>query len=1065
MSCNFIQKRIGQLCFLVFSSMLLPAFAQAQTADLQITKTGPVSANGGESFSYVLTIDNNGPGAANVANVVDNLPPGLANIAASCISATNGAVCPASLAISSASVAGSIPALPALGRVIIEITGSFPSSGPSSITNSARIDTPAGVTDPDLATNSSVVSTAMSYRTDLAVTKTQSSNVFAPGVPVTYTMTLENKGPASADGANIRDSLTNFANYNAGPPYDYLTISTALVSCTVAGGAVCPAASNFNSQSATGIDYVLFDTTVPTLPSGGLITIVYTMTPSVTGVQRCSTGGGFLRNEFRASVPAGMTDSNYDNNAAQVSISTPQSPNCPQTDLAVTKTQSSDVFASGTPVTYTMTLVNNGPNAANGASIRDAITSFSNYNAGAPYGYINIDAVFVACTASGSAVCPDDSNFNNVSATGIDYNLFDTTVPALPVGGALSIVYTMTPTIVGTQRCSSGAGFIQNEFRATLPSGTTDSNYDNNASQVTIQTPRAPDCPQTDLEVSKTQSSNVFVAGQPITYTMKLVNNGPNPVDQVQINDAITNFANYTYGAPYQYINTSTSFVSCNATGGAVCPDASNFGNQSQAGIDVAVFSTSVPRLPVGGTVTVVYTMTPTALDVPSCGNTASSYILNTFSASVPAGYIDMGPGTNSAQVTLPVSCADISVNKKVDPVTTSVSGSTVVYTIDVANATGSAVANNVAFSDPLPSGFVYGNAVCVAQTPGAVCGAVNYDSAGHQVSSTIPTLPDGGIVRFVITGAAGNTAGTFANTASAAVAPGWLDPVPKSNSSTVNFQIFNTSSPITVTKKVAGLPAAGMPAAMTFSGSITCGAQPAQKWSATVAAGAVSGDSAALSFYDKDACTVTEDTPPAAPNGYAWTGAAKIVPNPTSVLGPNTPLSVVVTNTLSALPAGKLTITKLAQTAAGGAAAGSATFSFAGTGTGVPATTTVLTNAGTGSQTIADLAAGQTYTWTENAVAGWKLVSIQCTAQNGAAPQSTVTTDLTTGQLRVALVSAEELVCTFTNRQTDSTETPIDGSGTTLKAVPTLDAWKLMLMMLAVAAMGMAGLRSTKRD
>ena len=170
---------------------------------------------------------------------------------------------------------------------------------------------------------------------------------------------------------------------------------------------------------------------------------------------------------------------------------------------------------------------------------------------------------------------------------------------------------------------------------------------------------------------------------------------------------------------------------------------------------------------------------------------------------------------------------------------------------------------------------------------------------------------------------------------------------------------------------------------------------------------------------------------------------------------------SGLVTGTPTAAGANSVTVT--ADDGRGGT--GSATFSFAGTGTGVPATTTVLTNAGTGSQTIADLAAGQTYTWTENAVAGWKLVSIQCTAQNGAAPQSTVTTDLTTGQLRVALVSAEELVCTFTNRQTDSTETPIDGSGTTLKAVPTLDAWKLMLMMLAVAAMGMAGLRSTKRD
>ncbi|QMV73323.1 DUF11 domain-containing protein [Comamonas piscis] len=170
--------------------------------------------------------------------------------------------------------------------MIIEITGNFPSSDPASITNSARVDTPAGVTDPDMATNISVVSTAMSYKTDLAVTKTQSSNVFASGVPVTYTMTVQNNGPASADGANIRDNLTNFANYMSGSPYDYLTITNTFVSCTASGGAICPASSNFNSQSATGIDYALFNTSVPTLPSGGLIIVVYTMTPTITGAQR-----------------------------------------------------------------------------------------------------------------------------------------------------------------------------------------------------------------------------------------------------------------------------------------------------------------------------------------------------------------------------------------------------------------------------------------------------------------------------------------------------------------------------------------------------------------------------------------------------------------------------------------------------------------------------------------------------------------------------------------------------------------------------------------------------------
>ena len=205
-----------------------------------------------------------------------------------------------------------------------------------------------------------------------------------------------------------------------------------------------------------------------------------------------------------------------------------------------------------------------------------------------------------------------------------------------------------------------------------------------------------------------------------------------------------------------------------------------------------------------------------------------------------------------------------------------------------------------------------------------------------------------------------------------------------------------------------------------------------------------------------------------AAPNGYTWVGTATIAPNPTKVLGPATPLTVVVTNTLAALPPGKVTIAKLAQTATGTPATGTASFSFAGTGTGVPATMAVATQAGSGSQTIDNLAAGQSYTWTEGVLSGWKLASIQCTDQNGAPPKSTITTDVATRQLSVALVSAEELVCTFTNRQTDTSDggpTDPNGPGTPqLKKVPTLDPSKLVLMMLAVAAMGMAGLRRAQR-
>ena len=60
---------------------MLPLWAQAQsqggTADLQITKSGPTRANGGDKVEYQLVMDNNGPNDASGATFVDMLPAGL----------------------------------------------------------------------------------------------------------------------------------------------------------------------------------------------------------------------------------------------------------------------------------------------------------------------------------------------------------------------------------------------------------------------------------------------------------------------------------------------------------------------------------------------------------------------------------------------------------------------------------------------------------------------------------------------------------------------------------------------------------------------------------------------------------------------------------------------------------------------------------------------------------------------------------------------------------------------------------------------------------------------------
>ena len=360
-------KSAASAAFAICAALLLlaPAASFAQSADLQVTKSGPSSAFGGGTFTYTLVMDNNGPDSSDGATFIDTLPSGVSNVAMSCVSASAGAQCPTNLSVSNTSVSGSLALFPNQGKVTIQITGNFPATGPTSLTNTATITVPAGVSDPKPASNTSAVSTSMSYVTDLSVTKTQSSATYTSGVPVTYTVTIANAGPAAADGARISDFLRTYATGN------YTNLVATFVSCTAGGGAQCPANSAFLNYSGVGAnDNYLYSTTVPKLPANGSLTIVYTLLPTDT-VAPCGTGNGDIQNFAFVSPPAGTTDSNSNNNASSVALLKPAAPACPPVNLSVIKTQSPNSYASGVPVTYTVTVSNAGPNAANGAVIRD----------------------------------------------------------------------------------------------------------------------------------------------------------------------------------------------------------------------------------------------------------------------------------------------------------------------------------------------------------------------------------------------------------------------------------------------------------------------------------------------------------------------------------------------------------------------------------------------------------------------------------------------------------------------------------------------------------------------
>src|SRR5207248_1530196 len=106
-------------------------------------------------------------------------------------------------------------------------------------------------------------------------------------------------------------------------------------------------------------------------------------------------------------------------------------------------------------ITYTLTIANAGPSAANGATFSDNVPAA-------------ITGVGASCgSASGGAVCPGSITIagNSVSAT----------IATLPAGGSLVV------TISGTAPAS---GSLSNTASVAAPAGTTDSNPANNSSTV-----------------------------------------------------------------------------------------------------------------------------------------------------------------------------------------------------------------------------------------------------------------------------------------------------------------------------------------------------------------------------------------------------------------------------------------------------------------------------------------------------------------------------------------------------------------------------------------------------
>lgn len=425
----------------------------ALSADLEISKTASKDiVEPEETFTYSITVKNNGPDAATNVNVEDILPSSLnfieANPSVGTWIAPNWSV-------------GTI-ANGASKTLIITVKAKADASG--SIINIAIVT--SSTSDPHTSNNSAnktITVRQPALNADLSITKTAESEVI-PGQNLRYIITVTNNGPDDATGVRVTDNLPTTVNF----------ISTY----TINGTWSAPTWDIGNLAKNTSA--VLY---INVTPKDGTT--------------------GSLANT--ASVASTTPDSNMDNNISTVRVNVIEPEK--SADLEISKTASKNPVQPGETFTYTISVKNNGPDAATNVSVQDILASSLTLVETNP--------------AVGTWAAPN------------------WTIGTLASGVTKSLILTVTVN-------PNASGSIVNT--TTVTSSTSDPNTENNTATkvITIQAVEL----RADLEISKNASKNPVQPGETFTYTISVKNNGPDAAANVSVQDVLPTSLNFIEANP-----------------------------------------------------------------------------------------------------------------------------------------------------------------------------------------------------------------------------------------------------------------------------------------------------------------------------------------------------------------------------------------------------------------------------------------------------------------------------------------------------------------------------------
>lgn len=240
-------------------------------------------------------------------------------------------------------------------------------------------------------------------------------------------------------------------------------------------------------------------------------------------------------------------------------------------DLVMLKEVTPAQYTPGGPVTFTLTVTNNGPSDATGATVIDTFNAaFTN--------------VTWSCVATGTAACVS-GGAANATGTGDLNETVD-----IAAGAGNQLVYTIDTIIApGT------TGPLVNTAQVVKPPDTSETNLTNNESSVTINT-----APSPTMTVMK-DDGVMFVSanGQEVTYTITYENTSTVDAANVTLSDDLP---------------AGATFVSCSDGCAGTGPVTWNIGDVAAGGTGFVTLTVDLPAAPVGtqhiNTVTLSYTDT-----------------------------------------------------------------------------------------------------------------------------------------------------------------------------------------------------------------------------------------------------------------------------------------------------------------------------------------------------------------------------------------------------------------------------------------------------------------------